>query len=48
MEIGNQIKQLRLRLSYEELDIINREWHTTTGETVDVIRRNIARLEKKL
>jgi len=32
----------------EELEVQKTEWHVTTGETADVVRRNIARLEKKL
>ncbi len=32
----------------EELDLFDKEWHFTTGETADVVRRQIARLEKKL
>ncbi len=40
--------QEAIDVSYEELDVLNREWHITTGETVDVVRRNIARLKKKL
>ncbi len=31
----------------EELDVQKNEWHVTTGETTDVVRRNIARLEKQ-
>lgn len=32
----------------EELELQEREWNITTGETADVVRRNIARLEKML
>ena len=32
----------------EELELFRTEWHFTTGETADVVRRQIARLEKKL
>ena len=32
----------------EELEIQQTEWHVTTGETIDTVRRNIARLEAKL
>ena len=32
----------------EELEYLDREWHCTTGETADVVRREIARLQKKL
>lgn len=32
----------------EELELFDKEWHFTTGETADVVRREIARLEKKL
>ncbi len=32
----------------EELELVIRQWNVTGGETVDAIRRNIARLEKKL
>ena len=32
----------------EELRYLDREWHCTTGETADAVRREIARLEKKL
>ena len=32
----------------EELDIFDKEWHFTEGETADFVRREIARLEKKL
>ena len=32
----------------EELVIFEKEWHFTTGETADVVRREITRLEKKL
>ena len=32
----------------EELAVQETEWHTTTGETTDVVHRNIARLEKLL
>lgn len=32
----------------EELEIYEKEWNFTTGETADVVRRQIARLEKKL
>lgn len=33
---------------HEELDVQREEWHTTTGETTDIVLRNIARLEKML
>ena len=32
----------------EDLDVCDKEWHFTEGESADVIRREIARLEKKL
>lgn len=32
----------------EELEIYNKEWHFTTGETADAVRREITRLKKKL
>ena len=32
----------------EELDVQRDEWHITTGETTDIVRRNITRLEKLL
>ena len=32
----------------EELDVLDKEWHITSGETADVVRRHIVRLEKKL
>lgn len=32
----------------EELDVQRTDWNTTTGETSDYVRRNIARLEQKL
>lgn len=32
----------------EELDVCDKEWHFTTGESADVVRREIERLEKKL
>lgn len=32
----------------EELELFDKEWNFTTGETADVVRRQIARLEKKL
>lgn len=32
----------------EELEYLDREWHCTTGETADVVRREIARLQKKM
>lgn len=32
----------------EELRIFETEWNFTTGETADIVRRHIARLEKKL
>lgn len=31
----------------EELDVFNKEWHFTTGETADIVRREILRLEQK-
>lgn len=31
----------------EELDVFDKEWHFTTGETADCVRREIARLEEK-
>lgn len=32
----------------EELELFDKEWHFTTGETADVVLREISRLEKKL
>ena len=32
----------------EELEYLDTEWHCTTGETADAVRREIARLRKKL
>lgn len=32
----------------EELNLFETEWEFTTGETADVVHRNIARLEAKL
>lgn len=32
----------------EELEVFDREWHFTTGETADIIHREIARLKKKM
>lgn len=32
----------------EELELDEKEWHFTTGETADMVRREIARLKKKL
>ena len=32
----------------EELDIFDREWNFTTGESADIVRREIARLQEKL
>lgn len=32
----------------EELELCDKEWHFTTGESADVLRRQIARLEEKL
>ena len=32
----------------EELTVFAQEWHFTTGETADVVRREIARLKKKM
>lgn len=32
----------------EELEVFEKEWNFTTGETADVVHRQIARLEKKL
>ena len=32
----------------EELEIYDKEWHFTTGETADMVRREIHRLKKKL
>lgn len=32
----------------EELDIFDREWHFTTGETADMVHREIGRLQNKL
>lgn len=32
----------------EDLDVCDKEWHFTEGESADVIRREIARLQKKL
>lgn len=31
----------------EELEVFDKEWHFTTGETADVVRREIRRLEQK-
>ena len=31
----------------EELDVFDKEWHFTEGETADIVHREIARLEKK-
>ena len=31
----------------EELDVFDKEWNFTTGETADIVRREITRLEKK-
>lgn len=36
-----------IRTLQEELDVCDREWNFTTGESADVIRREIARLERK-
>ena len=36
-----------IRTLQEELDVCDREWNFTTGESADVIRREIARLESK-
>lgn len=33
---------------HEELDIFDKEWHFTEGETADFVYREIARLEKKI
>ncbi len=32
----------------EELDVFDKEWHFTTGETADCVRREITRLERKM
>lgn len=32
----------------EDLDVCDKEWHFTEGESADVLRREIARLEKKM
>ena len=57
MEIGNQIKQLRLHRGItqeaidtlkKELEVQKTEWDVTTGETAEVVRRNIARLEQQI
>ena len=32
----------------EELEVFEKEWNFTTGETADVVRREITRLEKKI
>jgi len=32
----------------EELEVFDKEWNFTTGETADVVRREIARLKKKM
>lgn len=32
----------------EELDVFDQEWHFSTGETADIVHREIARLEAKL
>lgn len=31
----------------EELDVLDKEWQTAEGETADVVRREIQRLEQK-
>lgn len=36
-----------IRILNEELDIFDKEWHFTTGETADFVRRHIQRLKKK-
>lgn len=33
---------------YEQLDVFEKEWNFTTGETADIVRREIARLEAKI
>lgn len=37
-----------IRAWEEELEIFEKEWNFSTGETADTVRREIARLEKKL
>ena len=37
-----------IRVLQEELDVCDKEWNFTTGESADVVRREIQRLEKKL
>lgn len=32
----------------DELDVFEQEWHFTSGETADVVRREIARLKKRI
>ena len=32
----------------EELEVFRKEWNFTTGETADVVHREIARLKKKM
>lgn len=40
--------QAAINILQEELDCFDKEWHFTTGESADVVRREISRLEKKL
>ncbi len=37
-----------IRVLQEELDVCDKEWNFNTGESADVVRREIQRLEKKL
>ena len=46
-ELQRQI-QAAIDILNEELEIMRTDWNTTTGETPDSVRRNIARLEKLL
>ena len=32
----------------EQLDVFDREWNFTSGETADIVHREIARLEAKI
>ena len=36
-----------IRMLKEELQVFENEWNFTTGETADIVRRHISRLEKK-
>lgn len=46
-EVQNDISGAIAALE-EELEYLDQEWHCTTGETADVVRREIARLQKKM